>query len=104
MVQIVYFVNFVFQIQTVKLALHPYHNRGGLDRAVRQNKALFLWSDVVGKSVAKNCTPEGVKQGVLIVRASTPVWRNEIAIKKKEIIEKLNKKLGKETIKDMRVL
>ena len=91
-------------MEKLKLALNTALKRGGLDKAARQNKALFLWNDVVGKSVAKNCTPEGVKHGVLIVRASTPVWRNEIAIKKKEIIEKLNKKLGKETIKDMRVL
>ena len=91
-------------MEKLKLALNTALKRGGLDKAVRQNKALFLWDNVVGKSVAKNCIPEGVKHGVLIVRASTPVWRNEIAIKKKEIIEKLNKKLGKETIKDMRVL
>ena len=91
-------------MEKLKLALNTALKRGGLDKAVRQNKALFLWDNVVGKSVAKNCIPEGVKHGVLIVRASTPVWRNEIAIKKKEIIKKLNKELGKKTIKDMRVL
>ena len=91
-------------MEQLKSALNAALKREGLDRAVRQSEALFIWEEVVGKSVAKNCTSEEVKHGILIVRALTPVWRNEIAIKKKEILEKLNTKLGKETIKDMRVL
>ena len=91
-------------MEQLKSALNAALKREHLDKAMRQNKALFIWEDVVGKSVAKNCTPKEVKHGILIVRALTPVWRNEIAIKKKEILEKLNTKLGKETIKDMRVL
>ena len=91
-------------MEQIKSALNTALKREGLDGAVRQNKALFIWEEVVGKAVAKNCMPEEVKHGILIVRASTPVWRNEIAIKKKEILEKLNTKLGKKTIKDMRVL
>ena len=82
-------------MQPLKSALSTALKQGGLDRAMRQNKALLIWENIVGKSVAKNCTPEEVKHGILIVRASTPVWRNEIAIKKKEILEKLNKKLFK---------
>ena len=91
-------------MEQLKSALNTALKREDLDKAMRQNKALFIWEDVVGKAVAKNCTPEEVKHGILIVRALTPVWRNEIAIKKKEIVEKLNLKLGKKTIKDMRVL
>ena len=91
-------------MEQLKSALNTALKREHLDKAMRQNKALFIWEDVVGNSVAKNCTPKEVKQGILIVRAKTPVWRNEIAIKKKEIVEKLNSKLGKKTIKDMRVL
>ena len=91
-------------MEKLKSALNTALKRENLDKAMRQNNALFLWEDIVGKSVAKNCTPEEVRHGILIVRALTPVWRNEIAIKKKEIVEKLNSKLGKKTIKDMRVL
>jgi predicted nucleic acid-binding Zn ribbon protein len=91
-------------MEQLKSALNTALKREGLDSAVRQNKALLIWEEVVGKAVAENCIPEEMKKGVLIVRARTPVWRNEIAIKKKEIIEKLNTKLGKETIKDIRVL
>ena len=91
-------------MEQLKSALNAALKRGRLDRAIRQNKALFIWEEIVGEVVAKNCTPEEVKHGILIVRALTPVWRNEITIKKKEIVENLNTKLGKKTIKDMRVI
>ena len=91
-------------MEQLKSALNTALKREHFGRAIRQNKALFIWENVVGKAVAKNCTPEEVKHGILIVRALTPVWRNEIATKKKEIVEKLNSKLGQKTIKDMRVL
>ena len=91
-------------MQQLKSALSTALKQGGLDRAIRQNKALLIWEKIVGKSVAKNCTPEEVKLGILIVRAATPVWRNEITIKKKDILEKLNKKLGEEKIKEIRVI
>ena len=91
-------------MQPLKSALSTALKQGGLDRAMRQNKALLIWENIVGKSVAKNCKPEEVKHGILIVRVLTPVWRNEMAIKKKEILEKLNKKLGEETIKEIRFI
>ena len=91
-------------MEQLKSALNTALKQENLDRAMRQNKAFVIWENVVGKAIAKNCTPEEVKHGILIVRALTPVWRNEITIKKKEILEKLNSKLGKKTIKDMRVL
>mgnify|MGYP001440049623 CR=1 FL=1 len=91
-------------MEQLKSALNTALKREGLDKTVHQNKTLFIWEEVVGKAVAKNCIPEKVQHGILIVQALTPVWRNEIATKKKEIIEKLNTKLGKKIIKDMRVL
>ena len=76
----------------------------GLDRPVLQNRSLLVWSDVVGEAVADNTTPEEVKHGILRVKVSTPVWRNEIALQKKEILKKLNEALGKKVIKDIKLI
>ena len=90
-------------MQDLSTALKKALKKSGIDRAVRQNKALFVWENVVGKTVAKNCSAEEVNHGTIVVKASTPVWRNELALKKKEIIEKLNNKLGEKLINDMRI-
>ncbi|MEE9167826.1 MAG: DUF721 domain-containing protein [Candidatus Neomarinimicrobiota bacterium] len=76
----------------------------GIESAVLQNKAVILWNDVVGEPISKNTIPEEVKQGTLIVRVSTPVWRNELIFKKQEIIEKLNRALGRKIIKDIKLI
>lgn len=59
---------------------------------------------MVGKAVAENTTAEEVKHGTLIVRVSTPVWRNELALRKGEILNKLNEALGKKVIRNIRLI
>lgn len=76
----------------------------GIDRAVLQNESLLIWEKVVGKAVAENTTAEEVKHGTLIVRVSTPVWRNELALRKGEILNKLNEALGKKVIRNIRLI
>ena len=67
-----------------------------------QQNALFVWKEVVGKRVADNTTAEKIDHGVLMVRTTTPTWRQELQLQKTIIIKKLNKKLGKKVIKDVR--
>lgn len=90
-------------MQELSTALKKALKQGGIDRAIQKNKALLVWEGVVGKVVAKNCSAEKVDQRTIVVKASTPVWRNELALKKNEILEKLNATLGEKIIKDMRI-
>ena len=90
-------------MQELSTALKKALKQGGIDRAIQKNKALLVWEGVVGKVVAKNCSAEKVDQRTIVVKASTPVWRNELALKKNEILDKLNAALGEKIIKDMRI-
>lgn len=74
----------------------------GLSVPLLQQKAVTIWSQVVGKPIASHTTAVEVKHGALIVRASTPVWRNELVLQKGQILEKLNKALGRRAIRDIR--
>jgi len=76
----------------------------GLEKGVAQQSAIDIWAEVVGQSVAKNTEPESVEHGVMIVKTETPTWRQELLFQKKQIIEKLNKKLNKKVIKDIRFI
>lgn len=88
----------------LKNVIESFLQNTGLERGVAQNTALLIWNDVVGKAISENTIPESVEYGVLIVRATTPAWRQELQFKKKDIIQKLNRKLGKHTIKDIRFI
>jgi predicted nucleic acid-binding Zn ribbon protein len=76
----------------------------GIDNAIAQNKALNIWNEIVGDKVAKNTQPDRVEHGVIIVKVSSPTWRQELHFQKKEIIDKLNNQIGKKVIRDIRFI
>ena len=91
-------------MEEIKKILEKLLMDTGIETPVLQNRSLLVWSKVVGETIAKNSSAEEVKHGKLIVKVSTPVWRNELILRKKEILEKLNKALGKKVIKDIKLL
>ena len=89
-------------MQHIGRAIEKLLRKTGLEKGVAQQNALFVWKEVVGKRVAENTTAEKIDHGVLMVRTTTPTWRQELQLQKTTIIKKLNKKLGKKVIKDVR--
>ena len=91
-------------MQSLKIAIDLMLKKFGIDNAVSQNKALNIWNDIVGKNVAKNTEPDRVEHGVIIVKVSSPTWRQELYFQKKEIIQKINNTIGKNVIRDIRFI
>ena len=91
-------------MQSLKITIENMLRKYGIDNAVSQNKALTEWDKAVGKTVAKNAVPEKVEHGVVIVKVASPTWRQELYLQKAEIIEKLNKEIGKKVIRDIRFI
>ena len=91
-------------MQSLKIAIDSMLKKIGIDNAVSQNKALNIWDEIVGKNVAKNTKPDRVEHGVIIVKVSSPTWRQELYFQKNEIIQKINNTIGKNVIKDIRFI
>ncbi|MDP6725973.1 MAG: DUF721 domain-containing protein [Candidatus Marinimicrobia bacterium] len=91
-------------MQRLKNAIDIFLKNTGLEKGVNQNKAILIWDDVVGSKIAQNTTPEKAEHGVLTVKATSPAWRQELVFKKKEIINKLNKKLGEPIIREIKFI
>jgi len=89
-------------MQHIRNAIEKLLRKTGLEKGVAQQNALFVWNEVVGERVAENTTAEKIDHGVLMVRTTTPAWRQELQFQKTTIIKSLNKKLGKKVIKDVR--
>ena len=91
-------------MQSLKITIDAMLRKFGIDNTIAQNNSLNIWNDVVGESVAKNAKPDRVEHGVLIVKVSSPTWRQELYFQKKEIIEKINQAIGKKVIRDIRFI
>ena len=91
-------------MQSLKIAIDSMLRKLGIDNAIAQNNALNIWNEIVGETVAKNTEPDRVEHGVIIIKVSSPTWRQELYFQKKEIIQKINNKIGKSVIRDIRFI
>ena len=91
-------------MQSLKIAIDSMLRKFGIENAIAQNNALNIWNEIVGEKVAKHTEPSSVEHGVIIVKVSSPAWRQELFFQKNEIIKKLNNTIGKNVIRDIRFI
>ena len=91
-------------MEKLDIAIKDFLINTGLENGVKQQKALIIWPKIVGTKIAENTTAELVDFNVLTIKVKNSTWRNELYLKKDIILEKLNKELGPNTIKELRFL
>ena len=91
-------------MESLKNAIKEAVEKAGIDTALKQENAVLLWGKTVGEVVGGVTEAIGVERGVLVVKTSSPTWRQELHLQKKEIIDKVNKKIGSKAIKEIRFI
>ena len=85
-------------------ALKKLIKKQGIEKEINQQKALDVWEEAVGKKIKNHTEPIEVRFGVLTVKTSSSVWRQELQFQRKNIVDSINQKLKKTTIKDIRFI
>ena len=62
----------------------------GLKKKLRQYNIISEWQEIVGERIAKVTEPYRIDGGILYVRVRTSEWRNELTMRKPEILKKIN--------------
>ena len=91
-------------MEHIAASLKNLIKKQGLEKELNQQKAIDIWSEVVGKKINENTEPVSVEFGVLTVKTSSSVWSQELQLQKQNIVQSINKKLTKTTIKDVRFI
>ena len=91
-------------MKPISSIINGFLKKSGLSSGVDQQKAIEIWGDAVGKKIAENTEVISVEHGVLFIRADSPSWSQELQLKKKEILFKVNNKIGNKIIKDLRFI
>ncbi len=73
----------------------------GIEKKVKEGKVFEVWEEAVGKKVASHTRPQRIKGGRLFVGVSDSAWLQELSFLKENIIKKINKRLGEETVKEI---
>ncbi len=74
----------------------------GIGKKLSEYDAVLQWESLVGEHIARAASPVRITNGVLVVRVRTSSWRNELSLRKAELIKTINTGLGREIVKDIR--
>ena len=89
-------------IKPIYSAIDELVNSLGIQKKLQEYDAVVYWEQVVGERIAQVTTATRIQQGMLFVHVKTSTWRNELTLRKKEIIDKLNGIVGVNVVKDIK--
>ena len=81
-----------------------------IKKLIRNNKlskrldvlnVLDVWNNIIGKDLEKYIKSTKLVNDKLYVKLRSSIVRNEMSYKKAQLIQKINKKLNKDVIKDI---
>ena len=90
--------------QELKEILNKYFQGKELKKINETIAIEKIWNEIVGDAIIKNTKIISFKNKTLIIKTSTPVWRNEIALQKKTILKKLQTKISQNKIKLIKLI
>ena len=85
----------------VGVALRDMIRRMGLSKPLAEYDVLTSWEECVGEQVARVSIPERIVNGVLFVHVSSAPWRAELALRRFEIVRKINTRAGTTVVRDI---
>ena len=74
----------------------------GIKKKLREQEVFSLWDNAVGDRIAKVAKPMRMVKGTLFISVSSGTWRNELSMRKQEIVNRLNEVLAEEIVTDIK--
>jgi hypothetical protein len=59
------------------------------------------WESVVGAVIASHAQPSAIRGKKLTVQVDSPVWMQQLSLLKPDLIEKVNRGMGEDAVKDI---
>jgi predicted nucleic acid-binding Zn ribbon protein len=85
----------------IQAILEEIQELSGLNSYIKENRIESVWTEVVGSIVAECTSIRSFEKGKLIVNVSHPVWKTEILMKRKDIINRLNENIGSKIVQEL---
>ena len=85
----------------LKQILGEYLNGADFKEINKTISIELAWEKTVGKPINTNTNIESFKNGIIKIKASNPIWRNELSLQKQSLLDKLKKTEPSLNIKDI---
>ncbi len=73
----------------------------GLQGRLSEYRILGQWEETVGMVIARHARPQSVRGKKLLLLVDSPAWMQQLSLLKPEIIEKVNRGLGRKALVDI---
>ena len=73
----------------------------GLEGRLQEYRVFGLWEKAVGKVIARHAQPYSLRGKKMTLVVDSPAWMQQLSLLKPEIIEKVNRRLGHNAIRDI---
>jgi predicted nucleic acid-binding Zn ribbon protein len=73
----------------------------GLAERMKEADVVRRFGEIVGGDIAARAEAVSIRDGKLVVRVASPVWRQELNYSKQEIIDALNRALSDSIVTDI---
>lgn len=74
----------------------------GLEGVARAHRIGAVWEEAVGEQVAAHCRPLGLRGEVLELQVDSPVWSQQLQLRKPELIAALKRVMGEDAPQELR--
>jgi len=85
-------------------ALAGFFRSQGLEKRIREADIVRLWPEISGEIIAERTEAQKVRDGILYVKVLDAVWRNELTYLRFELMKKINKRMGKSLLQDIKFI
>ena len=88
-------------INTIGQVIKKLIKNKKLSKRLDALKVLDVWDNIIGKDLEKYIKSTKLVDDKLYVKLRSSIVRNEMSYKKTQLIQRINKKLNKDVIKDI---
>ena len=90
------------QPEPFAVALDKFVRQVGITKKMKQFSVITSWAEIVGEQIARVTEAERIDNGILFIKTATAPWRNELTLRRMEILEKINAAAGSKIVKEIR--
>ena len=74
----------------------------GYDSKISEARVFLVWEDIVGQFIAENTQPSSLVEGKFRVWVKNSVLLSELHLLSRNLIDKINSKIGKSVVRELR--
>lgn len=90
--------------EDLTLVLQRFLRESGLETPLNQHRLVEMWPKVVGELVGKATDQIFIQNQTLVVRITSPVLKNEIAMQSTALVHELNRRVGANVIVNIKLI